>query len=165
MLLWLTLFCSVRLPEAHDSQRLIASLSIILSAMLTATIFASSVGEAGATLHYIRTGEDRSTHEQWQIAEGVHQMGIQPGDTVAIIGKSKRAFWANLAGVRIVSEIESADADNFWNASDSIKSKALEVFASTGARVIVAQRPVDCVDVTGWQRIANTDYYAYVLPK
>lgn len=163
VLLWLGLFSGVRLPFDRESQRLITCVMIVLIAMMVVTVTASSGREARLTAHDLLVGEDTSANETWQVAEGLHQMGFAPGDKVAYIGTSIGAYWAHLAGIRIVADIATPDADSFWAADASVKNRAIEALQRTGAKAIVAVTPPACADLNGWRRIGNTGYYAYLL--
>jgi hypothetical protein len=56
--------------------------------------------------------------------------------------------------------------EEFWAAAPSLKSQTIRAFATTGAKVIVAERaPTDAATAAGWQRIGKTDYYAYLLTR
>ena len=47
------------------------------------------------------------THESWQVALGLKELGIEPGSSVAFIGYRIDAYWARLAGVRVVAELDT----------------------------------------------------------
>jgi hypothetical protein len=164
VLLWLGLFSSLRLSNSQESKTSIACVTLVLLVMMVLTVTASSAREAFATTHSMIAGEDVSAHEQWQVAEGLRQMGVQPGDKVAVIGNSFRAFWAHLAALHIVAEISGGDAITFWAADAPVKKVAIDTLARTGARAIVAENPPLRVEPT-WQKIRNTDYYAYLLSR
>jgi hypothetical protein len=65
---------------------------------------------------------------------------------------------------RIVAEITTKDADRFWSANEMVRAAAISVFATTGAKVLIAGAPPGWASKIGWQRIRKTDFYAYVLP-
>ncbi|MBA2527274.1 MAG: hypothetical protein H0V18_16065 [Pyrinomonadaceae bacterium] len=165
MLLWLGLFSGLRLPDNQVSRRLIACVMIVLMLMMVVKVTASSNHEASVTVSSLIAGEGTSAHEQWLVADGLHQMGVVPGDRVAVIGNSIRAFWGHLAGVRIVAEIKPRDANGFWAVDESVRSEAIETFARTGAKAIVTERPALCAESAGWRKIGNTNYYAYLLSR
>src|SRR5207247_10530439 len=108
--------------------------------------------------------EELSANEQWQVAEGLHQMGVGPGDKVAVIGDSFRAYWAHLLALHVVAEIRPEDANTFWAADPAKQKVAIDTLARTGARAIVTENPPLRADPT-WQKIGSTDYYAYLLPR
>ncbi len=165
MLLWLGLFSGLRLPDDQVSKRLIACVIGVLMAMMVVKVTASSNHEASVTARSLIAGKDTSAHEQWLVADGLRQMGVVPGDKVAVIGYSFTAFWAQLARVRIVAEIRDRDANSFWAVDEPVRSEAIETFARTGAKAIVTEKPALCAESTGWRKIGNTDYYAYLLSR
>lgn len=163
VLVWLSLFCAVRLPYTSESQRLARSITIVLMAVMTFTVVASSSREVLLTARQLAAGEDHSTHDQWQVAEGLREIGMVRGDRVAVIGNSFRAFWAHLLGLRIVAEIPRGNTDSFWEASSTLKEEVIATFARTGAKAIVVEKLPSGADSHGWQKIGNTDYYVYLL--
>jgi hypothetical protein len=174
VLLWLALFSGARLPSTIESQRLLASITIVLMTIMVVTITASSTSEARITAHDLIAGEDPAANENWRVADGLRQMGVEPGDKVACIGESLLTYWAHLAGVRVIAEIETMDIASFWAADTTVKKRVIETFARTGAKVIVTVPPVAlfgrddlgrmvCGDLNGWQKI-GTEHYVYVLP-
>ncbi len=163
VLLWLDLFSTVRLPNTPESQRLIRSVTIVLMSVMIFTSVASSAREAGSTVRHLVVGEDRSVHQQWQVAEGLREIGLVPGDKVAVIGRPARSFWAHLARLRIIAELDSENAGPFWEANSPLKNEVINTFARTEAKVIVVETPPAGVDFTGWKKIRNTDYYVYLL--
>jgi hypothetical protein len=98
-----------------------------------------------------------------QVAQTLHNLGIDPGDKVAIIGYGFDSFWARLARVRIVAEMLSYEADAFWEGDPSFQAEVLQAFASTGAKAIVAENVPSHVSLSGWHRIGSSNYYVYVL--
>ncbi len=163
VLLWLSLFCAVRLPNIPESQRLARVVTIVLMAVMTFTVVASSSREAVLTARQLVAGEDPSVHEQWQVAEGLREAGLVPGEKVAFIGNSFRAFWAHLLGLRIVAEIPAGDTAGFWEADAKRKDEIVKAFAGTGAKAIVVEIHPAGADLSGWQKIRNTDYYVYMI--
>jgi 4-amino-4-deoxy-L-arabinose transferase-like glycosyltransferase len=163
VLLWLSLFSSVRLNPTLDSQRLIRAITIVLVAIIVVMTVASSGSEAVHTARHVVAGEDPSAHEQWQVAEGLREKGFSSTDRVAFIGPSLRAFWAHLLGVRIVAEIRRDKVAGFWEGDSRLKAELIDAFARTGVKAVVAESPPSGTDLTGWQRIRHTDYYVYML--
>lgn len=100
---------------------------------------------------------------QFQIANSLAGMGVQPGDKVASIGVTIYNYWYRLAHVQVVAEVpgDSQGVVAFWTASPERKAQVLELLMSTGARVIVANQVPADTNMTGWQRITNTDTYVY----
>ncbi|HUL35285.1 MAG TPA: hypothetical protein VL128_15480 [Candidatus Eisenbacteria bacterium] len=101
----------------------------------------------------------------WEVAQGLHNMGIEPGDRVAIIAGNAIAHWARLSRVKIVAELPLGDDELFWSSDEATQHKVYSVFAGTGARaIVVMDPPLDAVR-QGWMQIGDTRFYAYLLPR
>lgn len=166
VLLWIGIFSGVRLPDSKECRRLIQGVPIAILIMMAIHFgpeaYAAARGEVPMPSHW-----------QWKIAEGLQQLGIQPGDKVAIIGYGCSAYWARLAQVRIVAELFS-EGENFLSVKNveemlskdgSLKPEAVQAFARTGANVIVARKVPRDVSKNGWRELGSTGWYAYILPR
>jgi membrane-associated protease RseP (regulator of RpoE activity) len=151
-LMWLGIFSSIRLPDSDESKRLLRNVAVVMVLMMMIIM----------TRHYIRLGPS-TPNVQWQIANALQQAGIVPEDRIASIGNSHAHFWARLARVRIVAEIPHNNADNFWNADDLTTSRVLETFRNTGAKAIVTNLVPGNIPPSGWQQLAGTDHFVYML--
>jgi hypothetical protein len=101
----------------------------------------------------------------WRVADGLRQQGFQPGDKVAFLGYTFDAGWARLARVRIVAEMFPYNPDEFWTADASAQAEAINAFAGTGAKAIVAEYVPSDAAANGWQRVENTSFYVYVMSR
>jgi hypothetical protein len=109
--------------------------------------------------------KDSAAHVQSQIADGLKQLGVQPGDKVAFIGRALdfAINWARLARVQIIAEMPK-DAHNFWAGEGMLTSQVVRALAETGASIVVTDALPSQVSRLGWQQIAATSNYAYWLP-
>lgn len=162
VLLWLALFAAVRLPQNPDSERLIKVVMVVLAGSIVLTTLASSTREIAVTIRHLVRGEDPAAHEQWQVAEGLRELGLVSSDKVAFIGHSTRGFWAHLLQLRIVAEVRRDKIGDFWEADANRKNQLLNAFAATGVKAVVAEKPPAGSDLTNWRRIRKTDYYVYI---
>jgi hypothetical protein len=155
-LLWLGIFSGIRLPDSEESRRLLKWATIIM-VLITMLI----------TTRNLIKDKYPGNHLQWQVANTLNQMGVLPGDKIASIGYSHSHFWARLARVRIIAEISHKEANNFWNADSSVKSKVIATFSKIGAKAIVTEIMPSCTSSPpiGWKKLGNTGYYAYILEK
>ena len=93
-------------------------------------------------------------------------MGLRAGDPVAVIGDGTVDYWARLGRLKIVAEIFSPEPNQvqFWSEPWQRRKAAYECLRRAGAKVVVVWSPPHGVD-PGWEKIANTNYYAYLLAK
>jgi hypothetical protein len=52
---------------------------------------------------------------------------------------------------------------DFWEADSNVKGQVINAFARTGVKAIVAEKPPAGTDLSGWQKIRQSDYYVYML--
>ncbi len=154
---------SVRVLNTPNALRFARSISIALIAVIVITTVASSYREIGLTLRQVINGEDPVAHEQWQVAEGLRELGVTPNDKVAFIGDSFRVFWAYLLGVRVTAEVRRDSVIDFWQASPAVKGDVINAFAGTGVKAVITEEPPVGMDLSGWRKIRDTDYYVYLL--
>jgi 4-amino-4-deoxy-L-arabinose transferase-like glycosyltransferase len=156
VLLFAGVFSSVRLPDSQKSKRLITGISL-------ATFLLLAVPLPYQTTKGLLTGvTEQQQHIHWQVADRLHQLGLQPGEKVAILGAyiHPHYHWARVARVKIVAEI--LDADVFWARNAAVQSEILKKIEDTGAKVIVQKPGIKIPDsASSWQKVGNTDYYAY----
>lgn len=165
VLLWLALFAAVHLHHTPNALRFIRSIILVVVALMVLTTVASSSREIGLTARQLLGGEDPEAHEQWQVAEGLRELGVGPGDKVAFIGDSFRAFWAQLLGARVTAEIRRDKVIDFWEADAMMKHDLINAFARTGVKAVVVEKPPPGIDLMGAAKIRNTDYYVYMLKR
>ncbi|HVF11314.1 MAG TPA: hypothetical protein VNA16_10945, partial [Abditibacteriaceae bacterium] len=155
-------------------------LAAALALVLLLSILPPSLRDVYSTIHSIVKGEESANHFHWQVADSLQKVGVQPGDKIAYIGYSFVASWARLARVQIIAElpernrflpidddnlIRSQAVDEFWKADVSVRNRAVEAFARTGAKIIVAENIPSTANASGWERIGTTDYYFYTLAR
>jgi hypothetical protein len=168
VLFWMGLASSIRLADSPGVSRLVARVSLAMLVVPLLTIATSTVGTAySAVVRSIDADaladDSWSAKVHWQVAEGLHSLGVQPGDTIASLGSAFHASWARLARVQIVAELPG-DEQGFWDAAPCMQSRIIRAFADTGVNAIVAQTAPGYASTIGWQRLRNTHYYAYLLP-
>jgi len=52
---------------------------------------------------------------------------------------------------------------DFWKADPTVKSDVINAFARAGVKAVVTETPPEGTDLSGWQKIRQTDYYVYIL--
>ena len=111
-----------------------------------------------------------ASHLHWQVARGLHASGVPQGSKVTIMGGTAYSYWARLARVRIVAEIQEKFASEFWGASDERKGEVVARLQAIGVRAIVVHpraRPgVPIPDGGGlwrWSDLDGTEYLALIF--
>lgn len=154
--LWLAAFAGLvnNLPSSSKRFALAVVLGMLaITGVKTAKYFVSDL----AVMH-------RQENEFWQAAQGLHQLGVQPGDKVSIITGMAVAHWARLADVKIVAELPIGQEAAFWQGDRATRATVYAVFARTGSRAVVMKDPpLDAVR-DNWQQLGSSSYYARLLP-
>jgi hypothetical protein len=173
-LLWLGIVGGLAFPAGVEgltaSRRFVAAV-LIVHLVLIAASSGLPLTLAGRS---VLAGKPTPRSADWEVAEGLRRMGVEPGDKVAIVGRGAFAYWARLARVRIVGEIPVASESDFWAADEAVREKILATFAGVGAKAAILP-PAEArrremrsqVDVSarGWQRLGDTGYHVLRLPK
>lgn len=169
VLVWLALFSSVRFRDDEGSTRLKYAAVIALVVAGMTVVLAKQMVPAVSSLPDVVRQEGS---QYWQVADGLSQMGVKPGDQVAFIGSGfgSGSFWGRLAKVQIIAEITAGsdmavrdDVEEFWHSSNDVKRQVIDAFSKTGAKCIVADKIPPGVDYPGWKKIGNTEHYVYFL--
>ena len=115
---------------------------------------------------------------EYKTAEGLLRMGVRPGTKVGAIGFDNDAYWAYLARVDIVAEINTDETCLFWSEPPQIQNQVLEKFRQAGASVVVANTgggvkttsravPYNLAEcsrpVASWKNIEDSANQAYFL--
>jgi hypothetical protein len=158
ILIWMSLFSALRLPAGEQWRKLVTAVTLSMVIVIGGSLALSAV--------YDLIGSFHRRNAEWEIAEGLHRMGVEPGDKVARIGGRLSADWARLLRVKVVAEIPLYAAGNFWSATPSVQAQVIDAFNKSGARVIVAQemRLVQSFNPSpGWQPVGDSGLYAFML--
>jgi len=161
LLLFLTPIVGARMQRGDER----AGTYIAVVVFLVMVVGALDVAYRFCTLRLAVPGNGPSSAlEHVVVAERITQMGLKPGDSVAVIGDGTGAYWARLAKAHIMAEVMGANHDSrrFWRSSDAVQQSVLRVFASSGAKIVIADSPT-IVPNGEWIRIGNTDCYMRYL--
>jgi hypothetical protein len=150
-LLWLGVLSGLPLGADIRLQRV---LRCITTAIVVVTW--SSVGG----MVVIRAYEiGREAPRDWLVAEFLRRSGLQPGDTVAVIGHVNQCGWARLARVKITAEIPPESQDDFATANEALKSEALQALFASGVKAVVADHRIETGCMSGWRAAAGTEFH------
>jgi hypothetical protein len=156
LLIWIAAFsfAASSTPALSSRNALALALAILSVTTLRAAKFTASD---------FLTVLAKRENADFEIAEGLHVLGIQPGDKAASMARMADVHWARLAGIKIVSEIPLGEENVFWTASASEKAKVFNALARTGAKVLVTKNAPPSAVLEGWIPLAETGFYAYRL--
>lgn len=161
VLLFAGVFSSLRLYNSKDSERLIAGITFATLGVISTELYLQGSRDF---LNIFLNGPGR--HVNWEVANSLQHMGIQPGEKVAIIGRYiyPHYYWARLARVMIVAEV--INEKDFWLADADIRDQVLKAVQKTGASAIIQKRGFEIPNsalLSGWQAIGSTGYYVYLF--
>jgi hypothetical protein len=170
-LLWLGVLAGLASPESPRARQAVAGLA------LTVLVFHGALAGPGIAkraadviLEARRVGLTADGHEHWQVAAGLHLLGVRPGAKVAVLGSGFNAYWARLARTKIAAEIPVGAVEDYWSADDRTRAQVARLLADAGAKVLVASPRVlpsslsaDDLAALGWRRIGQTEFHALFL--
>lgn len=166
VLFWADILGNVRLPELPEAGTWIKVLSSVAGLGLAANIvlfnldgFARLNPSASSSFAEAPAPAARPL----AVAQTLHELGIQPGDKVGVIGYAYDSFWARLAKVQVTAEMLDADAEELWRGTDAIQQSVLESFAGAGIDAVVAEYVPPHANVSAWHRVGKTSFYIYVF--
>jgi hypothetical protein len=162
-LLGANLLANVRIGETRVGKRLMMGMSIVMIGFMLLNLLAFNL--AGySDLTQNNSVAHSAVPPSWpgEVAETLYQLGIQPGDSVGVIGYAFDSFWARLARVRITAEMLDKDAEAFWAGDASLKAEVTEVFADAGVTAVVAEYVPEYASLPGWHQVGNSNFYIYL---
>jgi hypothetical protein len=171
VLLWLGTFAAVRLPENREGRRVAAGVAASIVLGMAILWGPNALADARSMVSAVRGRSGRPVHPPYEIARGLAAAGIAPGDRVVKVGYGANAYWARLAGVKIVAEVFSEDEEfdkvpgvrAMFAADGSLLPEARDAFAKTGARAIVASAVPPDIVRQGWRELGRTGWFVYRL--
>jgi 4-amino-4-deoxy-L-arabinose transferase-like glycosyltransferase len=159
VLVGIALFSALYIASTDDARAIVRPATLSILILLGAQI-AWSTGHSATRLAQSRP------FPEWEVAKKLQQLRVQTGDRVATVGISlSDHYWAQLAGVRIVSEIPEEAVSSYWGADPALKLKVQSLFAGAGAKVIVTRNLPPVLLADGWENVPGTDYYLLTIQR
>jgi len=155
VILWLAAFASS-----------LGSASVASGRVAVAVVLAVTLVTGVKTLKYAATDVlaiHKQVNENWEAAQKLKELGVRPGDRVALIGVLAEQHWLRLANVKGVAELRYRDEQKFWTGDANLQERVFTAFAGTGSKIVVATHAPVTVVKEGWIRLGNTDFYARSL--
>ena len=156
-LLWLLIVASLRYGSGERSS-LAGRIGVVVALTIVFTLLLFLV-----RLQY--KGPEDDVREDYKVATSLRAMGITPGMKIADIGLDSGVYWAHVGGLRVIAEIMSSQADEFWSAPEATQDAVMRSFSETGAVAVVARKPPASGPNPKWQQLDNTRYFVFLLAK
>ncbi len=168
VLLWASLLSSVRLPASRRSDIWLggaAGLIVLFFGLQLAAFHA----EGAARLAGLPTGA-RPADKTGQLAGGgsgtrpvvlaleVRAAGLEEGQSIAFIGYAFGAYFARLAGLRIVAEVPWEEGERFWSLDPDRREEVLETLGAAGAVAVVSEFAPEGEPPPEWDRLGRTGH-------
>jgi hypothetical protein len=167
-LLFASLLVNVQLPNTQTGKRLVGGISVMMVGFLLLNLIAFNLAGFRDLMgsNNIQTTRQTTVPPEWpgKVAEALHRLGVQQGDSVGVIGYAFDSYWARLARVHIAAEMLDRDADAFWVGGTALRAEVMAAFADTGVTAVVAEYVPDYVSLDGWQQVGSSNYYIYITP-
>lgn len=168
VLLWASLLSAVRLPAGTRAHRWLvgaAGLIVLFFGLQLAAFHA----EGAARLVGLPTGA-RAAAGTGQLAgpggetrpvalaREVRAAGLAPGEPIAFIGYAFGAYFARLAGLRIVAEVPWSQGERFWSLEPDRREEVLEKLRAAGAVAVVSEFVPEGDPPAGWRWLGSTGH-------
>jgi hypothetical protein len=153
ILAWAACFLSLRLERS-------GIMAALIRAVVPAIIFVLGIQILVTVGHNASEFASLDEYPDWEVAQRLHSMGINGGDSVSFVGGVLiDHLWAHLARVSVVSEVPRVGESTFWSGAPDLRYKVFRLFALSGAKAVVT-RDVPYVRISdGWEQVAGTDYF------
>jgi len=164
VLLFLAVFAGIRLPKNSWSEATSTYLSAAIALAVVLTVGGHLIENTYATTFTV--GTDPPAKDQAKAALGLENLGLRPGDKVAVFGPGSFNLWARLGRFKIVAEAAAADANasEFWTFPTERRDLAYAILSRTGAKAVIAWEPPLTALDSRWNRVSSTNYYVYFFP-
>lgn len=153
LLLWVAGFSILATAAGELSRR--AAMAMVLAVLTMTGLRVAKSMEKDAAAARAQENVD------WEVCEGLRVLGVRGGEHIAALGGAGKMLWAHQAGVRLVSESPFGEQDAYWRAEAETRKRILQVFAGTGASVVLTKDPPRWAVAEGWVPLGRTGYYAY----
>ncbi|UCC14406.1 MAG: hypothetical protein JSW21_00060 [Gammaproteobacteria bacterium] len=165
LLLLAVLTSFVRLPESDGARRVVAAGGAIMIIGIWLNIAALNLEGLAALTGMMpdtptASGQFSDGHhaDHPAIAEELGKAGVDKGARVAFVGYSFPAYWARLARVQIVAEIDPEEVDRFWLLDSSTRSEVIDKMSGTPAEAVIAEPFGLETTPEGWLPLGSTGY-------
>jgi hypothetical protein len=158
-LFWVGLFSGLEVPAGIVGRRLAGAVAL---AVVIAMVSPAALS-AGA---HFRRALQSQPNNQWQVAEDLQRMGVQPGDRVGRFPAHFGLAWARLLKAMVVAQIPPDSQAQFWCGKPETQAQVIDKFRGLGVTAIVAEKistDARCGPGPAWQKVGDGAYYALKL--
>jgi hypothetical protein len=166
-LAWGAVLASLRLPETPWSDRLLPAAGGLIAAVFALNL---ATPNEKALARFLEPAQPMSNLPAFDVgyagslahlpaARALADLGLSEGDEVAFIGYGYDAYWARLAGVRVIAEVPFTDTEVYWRADEKTRERTLDTLLSTGASAVVILADPSRPAPAGWIQLGDTAYY------
>ena len=156
---FLSLFC-LGLILSFDIPAKLSRRAVAISTVLVVVVLLAPLAATSGIRFFKSLGGGNGDAEA---AMELSRAGIRPGDKVArISGTVTDLGIERIARVEVIGEVGIGDAQLFWNAAPETQQAILQLFASRGARAVVATA-IEASPATHsqWNHLGSTRYWAW----
>src|SRR5262249_22923932 len=155
-LFWFGIFLGLESPVALNGSAMMACTLLVCAPLLLLPM-----GQI-----YMKRANLRRTNQDAQAAAELATLGVKSGDKVGRISPIVLDLGIErIARLEVTAEVDFAHAEEFWSAPPDTQSTLLNLFASKGARAVIATiKPPMAEPPSGWKRLGSTKYWVW-LPK
>ena len=152
---WLVLFAAVPWSRVDGGRNLGAAVSLAIAITTGTAVVKDGLSNVAACLRPAR-------HDQWEVAQGLLQMGLAPGEQVAFLGHTTVAdYWACLIRLRVTADIPLESMQSYWLATPEIRREIASRLRANGIRALVTGTAPLVPEA--WRQIGDTGYYVQIL--
>ncbi len=167
LLVVIPMLAMLRRPQSGYAGEIATGIAILFAGLMVANA-ASDIGERRRVES--ATGYPRGAYSKqiYPAAQGLANLGILPGSTVACFGDKAcyvDHYWARLAATPIRAEItvpDGSDPGNFWKGITD-KAAVLDALRAKNIDAIVGIFDPSSQAPAGWHQLGTSDFYAYPL--
>ena len=170
VLIWTAILGGPRRPEAQDTRRLASLAGVAVVAVLATRMGTAALEDVYSIARSLLGRQSGLAPQSQQIADGLKQLGVEPGEKVGYIGHPVggdlmcvHPDWARLARVQIIAEMPCHQGAGFLMADPATKTEVLKAFSKTEAKAVVAKGLGSWSPGAGWRRLGETSYHVYPL--
>jgi hypothetical protein len=93
-------------------------------------------------------------------ARGLERLGLHPGEPIALVGFGFEAYYAHLAKLHIIAEVE--DEEGFWKLPSAVTTDLERKIKDLGAKALISPHACPAGGPEGW-RTLETAYCVHLL--